>query len=334
MHLFSFVKIVEGTQIGLDGLQRACSYCAETLISTNTNKPEHSLDKSSVRSLNTDNIHGLNKKISLAEKSLRNNNRPKSVPSHVSHLSNLTIRMSTGLLNISNSKALLTPPSYLNRIAVDLVSPNNSTSTNSADGCRDLFPTFFSATFPNGNDASPSVDSIRQTMCTIESNTFGVIRRTPRISQGPVLNESLNIDICSAPFKKISSSHSFECLPSSASQSLFNSSAGQDILYLWSRLWANSPKDLDFSTISISQLTASSTRPLSRVHSHSNENLTKDNSSCKSLQLFRLKNENEEYYCTYGLALVYWLVNNIPGLERCRLVFLKDCLPSFQVVLT
>ncbi|CAH8512909.1 unnamed protein product [Schistosoma haematobium] len=312
-------KIVEGTQIGLDGLQRACSYCAETLISTNTNKPEHSLDKSSVRSLNTDNIHGLKKKISLTEKSQRNNNRPKSVPSHFSHLSNLNIRMSTGLLNISNSKALLTPPSYLNRTAVDLVSPNNSTSTSSADGCRDLFPTFFSATFPNGNDTSLSMDSIGQTMRTIESNTFGVIRRTPRISQGPVLNESLNIDIGSAPFKKISSSHSFECLPSSASQSLFNSSSGQDILYLWSRLWANSPKDLDFSTISISQLTASSTRPLSRVHSHSNENLTKDNSSCKSLQLFRLKNENEEYYCTYGLALVYWLVNNIPGLERCRM---------------
>ncbi|CAH8527016.1 unnamed protein product [Schistosoma rodhaini] len=312
-------QIVEGTQIGLDGLQRACSYCAETLISTNTNKPEHSLDKNSVRSLNTDNIHGLKKKISLIEKTQRNNTRPKSVPSHVSHLSNLNIRMSTGLLNISNSKALLTSPSYLNRIAVDLVSPNNSTSTSSAYECRDLFPTFFSATFPNGNDASPSLDSIRQTMHTVESSTFGVIRRTPRISQGLVLNESLNIDICSAPFKKISSSHSFECLPSSASQSLFNPSSGQDILYLWSRLWANSPKDLEFSIISISQLTASSNGPLSRVHSHSNENLTQDNNSCKSLQLFRLKNEYEEYYCTYGLVLVHWLVNNVPELERCRM---------------
>ncbi|KAK4469219.1 hypothetical protein MN116_006793 [Schistosoma mekongi] len=313
-------QMVEGTQIGLDGLQRACSYCAEVLITTNTSKSENSLEKHSDRSLNTDNVHGLKKKLSLMEKSQKNISRPNSVPSHVSHLSSHNIHMNTGLLNISNSKALLNPASHLHIQAVDSINSYYLASISSTNEGKNLFPTFLPTTSSSDdhNDISPSLDPPKQTMLSIEPNTHGVVRRTPRKNKGSVLDESLNIDVYSAQFKKIYSSHSFECLPSSTSQSIFNSSSDEDILYLWSRVWANAPKDVEFSSTSVSRLTTTPTELLSHIHSISSENLT-DNNSRKSLQLFRLRKESEEVYCIYGLALVYWLINNLPDLESCRI---------------
>ncbi|KAH8859668.1 1-phosphatidylinositol 3-phosphate 5-kinase [Schistosoma japonicum] len=313
-------QMVEGTQIGLDGFHRACSYCAEVLITTNTNKSENSLEKHSDRSLNTDNVHGLKKKISLMEKSQKNISHSKSVPSHVSHLSSHNIHMSTGLLNMSNSKALLNPASHLHIQAVDSINSYHLASISSTNEGRDLFPTFLSTTSSSDdhNNISPPLDPLKQTMLSVESNTHGVVRRMPRENKGPILDESLNVDICSAQFKKISSCHSFECLPSSTSQLIFDSPSDNDILYLWSRVWANTPKDVEFSAISDSRLTTTPTGLLSHIHSVSNENLT-DNNSCKSLQLFRLRKESEEVYCIYGLVLVYWLVNNLPDLKSCRI---------------
>ncbi|CAH8518163.1 unnamed protein product [Heterobilharzia americana] len=315
-------QFVEGTQIGLDGLQRACSYCAEVLITTDTKKPEYSLSKHAMQSLNADNAYALKKKVSEIGHNGKNN-MSDSIPSQISRLSSRNVHVNTSLNTISNGKGVLNSTLRFRRQTLDSFNPCHSTSNNSTDESPDLFPTYVPTTFANASFSavisSPPNSTEKVKHHSMGTSAFHLIHRTPCKNKTLIVDDSINTNVPSTPFKKISLSHSFECLLSCTSPSLFNSSSDQEMLLLWSRIWANSSEDSSFPITITSKLNAVSTESSSLIHSHSNENVTKENSSSKLLQLFKWKRDNEEVYCVYGLVLVYWLVNNIPGLKHCRM---------------